>query len=69
MTEQSKREENGMNGDNGCPHRTGCFIIGSLQAIPIPSIQNYCARSFSSCRYYQRQAQAMREEKLKEVCA
>ncbi len=58
-----------MNGKSGCPHRGECFIIASLAAIPIPSLRSYCETTYANCRYYQRLAQAVREEKLKEVCA
>lgn len=58
-----------MNARFGCPHRDECFIIASLAAVPIPSLKSYCENTFLNCRYYQRLTQAVREEKLKEVCA
>jgi hypothetical protein len=58
-----------MSSHLGCPHRDECFIIASLAAVPIPKLRSYCESTFANCRYYQRLTEAVRIEKLKEVCA
>ena len=48
--------------EDRCPFAENCFIIGSLQALPVPHIITYCSQSYESCRYYRRQVQAERKD-------